>query len=142
MFWDDSLSYFGAALPGGPASRGAASMFWNLRRLTAANQLTALVSGAAAYAGEEAAEEKLRDDALKVLRTLFGEEAVQQPAGVVATRWLKEEFSKGAPSHGSMPASRQVVCQFWYLPCFSSSFNDYHPWNKCVWVSLPVWPAA
>ena len=96
MFWDDSLSYFGAALPGGPPSRGAASMFWNLRRLTAANQLTALVSGAAAYVGEEAAEEKLRDDALKVLRKLFGEAAVPQPAGVVATRWLKEEFSKGA----------------------------------------------
>ena len=95
MFWDNSLSYFGAALPGGAAQRGAACIFWNLQPLTGRNQLTALVSGASAYSGETAAEEELNAMAMKVLRTLF-KESVPDPIGVAVTRWLSEDYSKGS----------------------------------------------
>lgn len=95
VFWDASLSYFGAALPGGPEARGAAFMFWNLQPLTAANQLTALVSGAASFRGESLPREMLIEDALRVLRTLFGEDKVPKPLGVTVTAWMSEEFSKG-----------------------------------------------
>ena len=95
VFWDNSLSYFGAALPGGAANRGAACIFWNLQPLTGRNQLTALVSGSSAYAGETAAEEELKLMALKVLRTLFTE-GVPDPIGVSVTRWMSEDYSKGS----------------------------------------------
>jgi len=93
VFWDDRLSYFGAALPGGPAGRGAACIFWNLHPLTDARQLTALVSGDSAYRGEGEADERLRDMAVGVLRTLFAE--VPDPSGVSVTRWMADEYSKG-----------------------------------------------
>lgn len=95
VFWDNSLSYFGAALPGGAIKRGAACIFWNLHPLTGRNQLTALVSGAAAYAGETASEHELQRTAMTVLETLFNE--VPEPTGVVATRWMTEKYSRGMP---------------------------------------------
>lgn len=50
-FWEDAADFFGAALPGGPAGRGACFMFWNLHRLSGRPLLAALVSGAAALVG-------------------------------------------------------------------------------------------
>lgn len=97
VFWDDNLSYFGAALPGGPAGRGAACIFWNLHPLTGSPQLTALVSGDAAYRGEGERDEQLRDMAVGVLRTVFGEGNVPDPTGVSVTRWLSDEYSRGKP---------------------------------------------
>jgi hypothetical protein len=47
-FWSDSADFFGAALPGGPDTRGACFMFWNLARISGKPVLAALVSGAAA----------------------------------------------------------------------------------------------
>ena len=91
MFWDNSLSYFGAALPGGPPSRGAASMFWNLRALTAANQLTAPgVGGAAAYAGEEGG----RGEAAR-RRPEGAPEAVRGGSGAAAGRRGRNALAEG-----------------------------------------------
>ena len=95
VFWDNRLSYFGAALPGGAAQRGAACIFWNLHPLTGSNQLTALVSGESAYSGETAAEEELTLMAMKVLRTLF-KENVPDPIGVSVSRWMSDNYSKGS----------------------------------------------
>ena len=94
VFWDNSLSYFGAALPGGAEKRGAACIFWNLHPLTGCNQLTALVSGSSAYAGETASVSELTDMALKVLRVLFGDK-VPELVGATVTRWMSEKYSRG-----------------------------------------------
>ncbi len=47
-FWEDSVDYFGAAVPGGPAARGRCFMFWNLQRFAQKPVLTAVVAGLAA----------------------------------------------------------------------------------------------
>ena len=47
-FWEGSVDYFGAAVPGGPAARGRCFMFWNLQRFAQKPVLTAVVAGAAA----------------------------------------------------------------------------------------------
>ena len=47
-FWEGSVDYFGAAVPGGPAARGRCFMFWNLQRFAQKPILTAVVAGAAA----------------------------------------------------------------------------------------------
>lgn len=95
VFWDPELAYFGAAVPGGAAGRGAASIFWNLAPLTGRPQLTALISGAAAYEGEKKGDEELRDVALRVLKRLYEEEVVPEPTGLAVTRWKAEAYSRG-----------------------------------------------
>ena len=47
-FWEGSVDYFGAAVPGGPAARGRCFMFWNLQRFAQRPILTAVVAGEAA----------------------------------------------------------------------------------------------
>ena len=47
-FWEGSVDYFGAAVPGGAAARGRCFMFWNLQRFAQKPILTAVVAGAAA----------------------------------------------------------------------------------------------
>ena len=47
-FWEGSVDYFGAAVPGGTAARGRCFMFWNLQRFAQKPILTAVVAGAAA----------------------------------------------------------------------------------------------
>ena len=47
-FWEGSVDYFGAAMPGGPAARGRCFMFWNLQRFAQRPILTAVVAGEAA----------------------------------------------------------------------------------------------
>ena len=47
-FWEGSVDYFGAAVPGGPAARGRCFMFWNLQRFAQKPILTAVVAGEAA----------------------------------------------------------------------------------------------
>lgn len=47
-FWEASVDYFGAAVPGGPAARGRCFMFWNLQRFAQKPILTAVVAGEAA----------------------------------------------------------------------------------------------
>ena len=47
-FWEGSVDYFGAAVPGGAAARGRCFMFWNLQRFAQRPILTAVVAGAAA----------------------------------------------------------------------------------------------
>lgn len=47
-FWEGSVDYFGAAVPGDQAARGRCFMFWNLQRFAQKPILTAVVAGAAA----------------------------------------------------------------------------------------------
>ena len=47
-FWEGSVDFFGAAVPGGPAARGRCFMFWNLQRFAQKPILTAVVAGEAA----------------------------------------------------------------------------------------------
>ena len=60
VFWDNDVSFFGAALPGGDAQRGRAFMFWNIYPVTGRKQLIALLSGEAAYQGEDEPEDQLK----------------------------------------------------------------------------------
>lgn len=137
VFWDATLSYFGAALPGGQESRGAASIFWNLLSLTGAKQLTALIAGSAAYASENAADAELTEQALSVLRTLFGADNVPDPVGVSITRWMSDDDSKG---RGSRPAHLRpgIMLLPACLPRFSTeaylslakAFSNLHTHSK------------
>lgn len=60
VFWEPQLSYFGAALPSEEAERGAGFMYWNLFPVTGRKQLIALMSGEAAYQGEDLPDEILK----------------------------------------------------------------------------------
>lgn len=103
-FWDDSVDYFGAAAES-TELRGRCFMFWNLERTSGFPILVALVVGKAAYEGEGQDSSELVDHALKILRKLFGEEAVPQPSASVVTRWGSDPYSRGAYSYVALGAS-------------------------------------
>nr|XP_024401008.1 lysine-specific histone demethylase 1 homolog 3-like isoform X3 [Physcomitrium patens] len=103
-FWDESVDYFGAAAECSSA-RGKCFMFWNLKRTSGHPILVALVVGKAAKEGEKEESGELVEHAVKILRRLFGEEAVPDPVATAVTRWGKDPFSRGAYSYVALGAS-------------------------------------
>ncbi|XP_024379447.1 lysine-specific histone demethylase 1 homolog 3 isoform X2 [Physcomitrium patens] len=103
-FWDENVDYFGATA-GCSLARGRCFMFWNLKRTSGYPILVALVVGIAAKEGEEEESGELVDHAVKILRRLFGEEAVPEPVASTVTKWGKDPYSRGAYSYVAVGAS-------------------------------------
>lgn len=104
VFWDPEMDYFGAAGES-PETRGKCFMFWNLQRTCGAPVLTGLVVGKAAEMGEEEEDDLLVEQALTILRKIFGDKAVKKPLAAVVTHWGKDPFSRGSYSYVAVGAS-------------------------------------
>lgn len=103
-FWDESVDYFGAAAESREL-RGKCFMFWNLKRTSGYPILVALVVGKAAKVGEGEESEELVEHAVKILKKLFGEEAVPKPSASAVTNWGGDCYSRGAYSYVALGAS-------------------------------------
>ncbi|KAH7847338.1 hypothetical protein Vadar_024895 [Vaccinium darrowii] len=104
VFWDDSVDYFGATAEN-TNKRGLCFMFWNVKKTVGAPVLVALVVGKAAIDGQSMTSSGLVNNALTVLRELFGVAAVSDPVASVVTDWGKDPFSFGAYSYVAMGSS-------------------------------------
>ncbi|KAG0572419.1 hypothetical protein KC19_VG093600 [Ceratodon purpureus] len=104
VFWDESVDYFGAAADS-RALRGKCFMFWNLKRTSGCPILVALVVGKAAKEGEREESTELVVHAVKILKKLFGEEAVPEPCASAVTNWGGDCYSRGAYSYVALGAS-------------------------------------
>lgn len=104
VFWDDSVDYFGATAEK-TNMRGQCFMFWNVKKTVGAPVLVALVVGKAAMDGQYMNSSDHVNNALTVLRELFGVDAVSDPVASVVTDWGKDPFSFGAYSYVAMGSS-------------------------------------
>ncbi|KAI8548906.1 hypothetical protein RHMOL_Rhmol07G0310300 [Rhododendron molle] len=104
VFWDDSVDYFGATAEQ-TNMRGQCFMFWNVKKTVGAPVLVALVVGKAAMDGQYMNSSDHVNNALTVLRELFGVDAVSDPVASVVTDWGKDPFSFGAYSYVAMGSS-------------------------------------
>ncbi|KAG0596231.1 hypothetical protein M758_UG235100 [Ceratodon purpureus] len=103
-FWDESVDYFGAAAES-KELRGKCFMFWNLKRTSGYPILVALVVGKAAKEGEREESGQLVMHAVKILKKLFGDEAVPEPCASAVTNWGGDCYSLGAYSYVALGAS-------------------------------------
>lgn len=104
VFWDENVDYFGAAAESREL-RGKCFMFWNLKRTSGYPILVALVVGKAAKVGEREENVELVEHAVKILKKLFGEEAVPKPCASAVTNWGADCYSRGAYSYVALGAS-------------------------------------
>lgn len=104
VFWDDSVDYFGATAEQ-TNMRGQCFMFWNVKKTVGAPVLVALVVGKAAMDGQFMNSSDHVNNALTVLRELFGVSAVPDLVASVVTDWGKDPFSLGAYSYVAMGSS-------------------------------------
>jgi hypothetical protein len=102
-FWDTSVDFFGAALPGGAPARGRCFMFWNLQNVAGAPVLACLLAGAAAVEAESESDDSLAAAAMAVLRQLHP--AAPPPLGVAVSRWASDPFCRGSYSFVAVGAS-------------------------------------
>lgn len=103
-FWDENVDYFGAAAESREL-RGKCFMFWNLKRTCGYPILVALVVGKAAKEGQGEESRELVAHAVKILKKLFGEEAVPEPCASAVTNWSGDCYSRGAYSYVALGAS-------------------------------------
>ncbi|XP_019103756.2 lysine-specific histone demethylase 1 homolog 3 [Beta vulgaris subsp. vulgaris] len=104
VFWDDTVDYFGATAEHSDL-RGRCFMFWNIKKTVGAPVLIALVVGKAAKDGQGLIPSDHVNHALRVLRKLFGDNAVPDPVASVVTDWGRDPFSYGAYSYVAVGAS-------------------------------------
>ena len=103
MFWEKGcnnvgkVSFFGV-VSDKESSAGRFFMFWNLKQICNAPILVGLLSGAAASEAEDK-DNKLVDQAMQVLRSLFHDCDVSEPISSKVTSWASDEFSHGSYSY-------------------------------------------
>jgi monoamine oxidase len=101
-FWESKLSaetaQWGMTLAEGPSERGMASNIWNFKPFAGVPILCALVTGSSAAEMESMTDEDMVAHALRVLRSVFGEEAVTAPKETAVARWGQDEFARGSYS--------------------------------------------
>ncbi|XP_042480781.1 lysine-specific histone demethylase 1 homolog 3-like [Macadamia integrifolia] len=104
VFWDDTVDYFGATAEE-TDRRGQCFMFWNVKKTVGAPVLIALVVGKAALDGQNLSSSDHVNNAVMILRKLFGESSVPDPVATVVTNWGKDPFSRGAYSYVAVGSS-------------------------------------
>lgn len=108
-FWDEDLDIFGT-LRNPPhrftvdqadyfSQRGRFFQWFNITKTTGLPTLLALMAGDAAFTTESTPNDVLISEATKVLRTVFGKDAVPPPIEAIVTRWKSDEFSRGSYSY-------------------------------------------
>ncbi|KAI5065944.1 hypothetical protein GOP47_0018568 [Adiantum capillus-veneris] len=97
-FWDESVDSFGCTteLTG---TRRRCSFFRNLKPIVGFPILTTSIVGEAAVEDEQKEGPEVVEQALSVLRRLFGETAVPQPTAFQVTRWGSDPHSRGSYSY-------------------------------------------
>ncbi|MCY0146220.1 FAD-dependent oxidoreductase [Hoeflea sp. G2-23] len=108
-FWPIETQYFG--LTGGPMGRWAS--FMNYRTFSNQNILVGISVGAYAPRAEAMSDAEMTADAMRALRTMFGESA-PDPVAAIPTRWSKNPWSHGAYSYakvGSKPADFDMLAE-------------------------------
>ncbi|MCY0094321.1 flavin monoamine oxidase family protein [Hoeflea ulvae] len=101
-FWPVDTQYFG--LTGDPMGRWVS--FLNYRTFSVQNILVGFSVGNYAAKAEAMSDAEMTADAMQALRAMFGA-ATPEPETVLATRWSRHDWSKGAYSYaktGSTPA--------------------------------------
>jgi monoamine oxidase len=93
QFWDDreQIGYMAA-------TKGAWSLWFDYRRIVNEPILVGLNAAAYGAAIERKGDEQTVDEAMNVLRTLYGD-AIPEPRQALITRWNADEFARGAYSH-------------------------------------------
>lgn len=108
IFWDQSRDIFGALR--NPANRfslnqrdyfsqrGRFFQWFNCTKTSGLPTLLALMAGDAAFQTEQASNDDLVNEAMMVLRSIFGQ-AIPHPIEAVVTRWRSDKFARGSYSY-------------------------------------------
>jgi len=89
----------------GEAHRGAFYMFWSLDRCAGKPVLVGLNAGVSSYRMDWTEHSSAVNQALGVLREIFGSETVPDPVNTHVTRWSRDPFSLGTYSYVAAGAS-------------------------------------
>ena len=106
IFWDKSTQYFGIATE----KKGRWNYWLNYRTFSRENILLGISVGDYALIADKMNDNEMRDDAMKVLRKVWGEN-IPDPIDTLTTRWSQEEHILGAYSFtapGSSPLDYKV----------------------------------
>lgn len=96
-YWPTDVQYFGLMTK----EKGRWNYFLNYRTFSEQNILLGLSVGAYSGKIEKQGEAAMLKDAMKAVRTMFGDD-VPQPKEYLATRWSQDAFSKGAYSYSKL----------------------------------------
>ncbi|KAH7438405.1 hypothetical protein KP509_04G013700 [Ceratopteris richardii] len=103
-FWDENVDYFGSTIES-PGLRGRYFVFWNLQRFVGFPILSTSIVGEAAWEDESKEVSEIVEEALSVLRRLFGVVAVPEPKAFTVTKWGSDPYSRGSFPYVAVGAS-------------------------------------
>lgn len=108
VFWDetDFIGYVGTR-------RSKWPIWFNVHRSTDAPILTGLIAGEVARATEDLSDSAVMDDAMSVLRIMFGS-SVPEPLGMIRSRWGSDPYALGSYSHlppGAVPSDHAILAE-------------------------------
>ena len=108
-FWDEDTQYFGIIT----APKGRWNYWLNYRTFSDENVLLGLSFGSFAPIADQMSQSEMTEDALSVLRSVWGDE-VTEPNAVLSTHWSEYPNFKGAysyPQTGGSPDQFEIFAE-------------------------------